>query len=61
MEILVIIMQNVSLLSSHRKNAALALVNISGDEAGAEAILNLSNILIPDQQCNMSVVQVCIK
>lgn len=61
LKILVIIVQNVSLPPSHCKNAALALVNISGDEAGAEAILNLSNVLNQQHAYNTNIVQVCIK
>jgi hypothetical protein len=63
LKILIIIVQDFSLSYSSRKNAALVLVNITGDEAGAKAMLNLSNVLMPNQQYvySMNVVEVCMK
>ncbi|XP_012219886.1 protein HGH1 homolog [Linepithema humile] len=63
LKLLVIYMQYHSASQQNRKKAALSLVNITGDEAGAEAILNLSKLLIPEQQYvfNMNIVEVCMK
>lgn len=58
---LVILAQDSS--ASISKNAALALINITGDEPGTNAMLIISegSDSTKDQKCSLNLVEVCIR